>query len=102
MRENILKVMDREGFDEMEMELCGDLVGIFSKGSGKSITGFVVWGEPWDAKGWEVTEEFLKIWGWILEGCWEVFEGTNWWRKRRGEEPLCFDYLSYIGGGRMV
>ncbi|KAF4631344.1 hypothetical protein G7Y89_g6790 [Cudoniella acicularis] len=85
MRQNLIRAGDT--FDVME--LCGDLVGLFSTGTGR--TGIIVWGEPWDAAGWEVTKGFLKNWGGSIEGCWEIFESTNRWRARRGEIALCFD-----------
>ena len=85
MRENLIRAGDT--FDVMD--LCGDLIGLFSTGTGR--TGMVVWGEPWDVAGWEVTEEFLVRWGWTIKGCWDLFESTNRWRVRRGEKALCFD-----------
>ena len=56
MRQNLIRAGDT--FDDIE--LCGDLIGLFSSGTGR--TGVVVWGEPWDVAGWEVTEEFLGRW----------------------------------------
>jgi Domain of unknown function (DUF3425) len=85
MRHNLIQAGDT--FDDME--LCGDLVGLFSAGTGQ--TGMIVWGDPWDIAGWEVTDGFLKTWGWTIKRCHEIFESTNWWRARRGERPLCFD-----------
>ncbi|CAG8983152.1 hypothetical protein HYALB_00010300 [Hymenoscyphus albidus] len=29
--------------------------------------GLIVWGEPWDLSGWEVTEGFVRKWSWLLE-----------------------------------
>ncbi|TGO76833.1 hypothetical protein BELL_0134g00040 [Botrytis elliptica] len=71
------------------MDLCGDLVGLFSAGTGR--TGMVIWGEPWDVAGWEVTEGFLERWGWTIKGCWDLFESTNRWRAERGQMALQFD-----------
>ncbi|KAL2066447.1 hypothetical protein VTL71DRAFT_2518 [Oculimacula yallundae] len=85
MRENLIHAGDT--FDDMQ--LCGDLIGLFSTGTGR--TGIVVWGEPWEVAGWEVTEEFLKFWGWTIKGCWDLFESTNRWRRERGDQELCFD-----------
>jgi hypothetical protein len=84
MRNNILRAGD--SFDDMA--LCGDLVGLFSVSSGDA--GMVVWGQPWLQSEWEVTEEFLKRWAWVVEGCWELRESTNRWRIRRGEKALRF------------
>ena len=85
MRQNLIRA--RDTFDVMD--LCGDLIGLFSAGTGR--TGIAVWGEPWDGAGWEVTEEFLRRWGWTIKGCWDLFESTNRCRAARGEMALCFD-----------
>jgi hypothetical protein len=87
MRQNLIGAGDT--YDDSA--LCGDLVGLFSPGTGG--TGIIVWGEPWDINGWEVTEQFLEYWGWTVKGCWELFESTNRWRAKRDERPLCFDNL---------
>lgn len=51
--------------------------------------GLIVWGDPWEAKNWEVTEGFVRRWGWMMKGCWEgILEATNFWRGIRGEGPL--------------
>lgn len=85
MRQNLMLAGD--ALDEWE--LCGDLVGLFSSGSGR--TGMIVWGDPSEPKEWEVTEQFIEYWGWTVRGCWDLFESTNRWRERRGEKPICFD-----------
>ncbi|KAM0308008.1 hypothetical protein ACHAO8_010403 [Botrytis cinerea] len=87
MRQNLIRAGDI--FDVME--LCGDLVGIFSAGTGR--TGMIIWGEPWDVAGWEVTEGFLERWGWTIKGCWDLFESTNKWRAGRGQIALHFDKI---------
>ncbi|KAH8680002.1 hypothetical protein BGZ60DRAFT_481645 [Tricladium varicosporioides] len=50
--------------------------------------GFIVWGEPWDAGGWEVSESFAKRWPWVLNGCNELLRSTDYWRMKRGEKGL--------------
>ncbi|KFZ08546.1 hypothetical protein V502_09288, partial [Pseudogymnoascus sp. VKM F-4520 (FW-2644)] len=60
IRDNILRAGD--WFDTVEMELCSDLVGFFSAPTGR--TAVVVWGESWDSRGWEITDSFIKHWGW--------------------------------------
>jgi Domain of unknown function (DUF3425) len=87
MRQNLIRAGDT--YDDMA--LCGDLVGLFSAGTGQ--TGMIVWGEPWDIAAWEVTEAFLKHWGWTVRGCQEIFESTNRWRLLRNERPLSFHGL---------
>ncbi|KAH6711174.1 hypothetical protein DL95DRAFT_399772 [Leptodontidium sp. 2 PMI_412] len=87
MRDNLLRAGD--SYDDIE--LCGDLVGFFN--SPIARTGMVIWGDPWDVDGWEVTEPFLERWGWTIRGCGRLFESTNRWREKRGERPLRFDRL---------
>ncbi|KAF2123436.1 hypothetical protein P153DRAFT_380070 [Dothidotthia symphoricarpi CBS 119687] len=75
MRNNIF----RRGFDAFdEEELCHALRDL----------GILVWSDPWDPSGWEVTETFVKSWSWVLVGCLDLFRSTNKWRARRGEKPL--------------
>lgn len=87
MRDNLI----RAGDSYNEMELCGDLVGFFN--SPRARNGMIVWGEPWDPRGWEVTEDFLRHWAWTLKDCKELFGATNFWRTQRGEDPLSFGEL---------
>jgi hypothetical protein len=82
MRDNIL----RAGGSFDQEALCGDLVEI--RGSLGERSGLITWGAPWDVRNWEVAEPFLQNWGWVIEGCWELFSATNYWRAQRGEEKL--------------
>jgi len=84
MRDNLIR--ESGGYDEGE--LCDDLIGLFSASAERN--GLIVWGEPWDPSGWEVTKPFLKHWGWVLRGCDELLQATNYWREKRGEPPLNF------------
>ncbi|VUC28523.1 unnamed protein product [Clonostachys rosea] len=49
-------------------------------------TGLIVWGDPWDPSNWEVTEAFLRNWGWLLEGCSEIIHSTT--RRNAGEQQI--------------
>ncbi|KAI1130094.1 hypothetical protein F5Y10DRAFT_236643 [Nemania abortiva] len=81
MRDNIL----RPGLDSFdEDQLCHDMRGAIP---GQN-PGVLVWGDPWDPHSWEVTEDFVKTWGWVVENCWDLLRSTNKWRIRRGEKPL--------------
>ena len=62
--------------------------GLFEGYSDLEMRGMLIWGEPWRIDGWEVTEGFLRKWGWLLKGCDEMIEASNRWRGLRGEEPL--------------
>lgn len=59
-----------EGFDDVERR------------------GFLVWAEPWSGYGWEVSEGFVRKWGFLLKGCPYVIKSTNRWREIRGEDAL--------------
>ena len=84
MRDNLLRAGD--GYDDEA--LCTDLIGYSSGSYGK--TGMIIWGEPWDPNSWEVTESFVRYWGWTIRGCEELLRATNHWREKRGERPLRF------------
>jgi hypothetical protein len=88
MRDNAIRMMGTFDVDE----LCCDLVGGHFKGRNDlDLKGILVWSDPWCVSGWEVTEGFLKNWGFLLKGCWEVLAATNRWRGKRGDEPLVFE-----------
>ncbi|KAJ3533615.1 hypothetical protein NM208_g7909 [Fusarium decemcellulare] len=81
MRDNLF----RRGLDCFdEEELCCSLRGRIPDRD----PGMLVWREPWDPSGWEVTESFVRTWGWTISGCWSLFRSTNEWRVQRGEKPL--------------
>ncbi|RMJ27311.1 hypothetical protein PHISP_01825 [Aspergillus sp. HF37] len=69
-----------------DAELCHDLMAFWdTRNSGATL---LVWGAPWDPANWEVTDGFVRKWGWLLRGCPELWDSTNSWRLRRGERPL--------------
>lgn len=48
-----------------------------------------VWGlTPWDPLGWEVGDQFLKKWWFLLDA--GILQATNFWRSQRGERSLTF------------
>ncbi|KAI1421756.1 hypothetical protein F5Y12DRAFT_787272 [Xylaria sp. FL1777] len=82
MRDNLF----RRGMQYIDEDDLCSAVGGFAAGKN---AGFLVWGNAGDSYSWEVTEAFLRSsWGWVIEGCWELFESTNKWRAQRGEPPL--------------
>lgn len=81
MRENIFR-RDPGSFDEEE--LCHAMRGQ----APLSNPGLLVWRDPWDPAGWEVTEDFVAAWPWVVVGCADLLRSTNVWRARRGEGPL--------------
>ncbi|KAL5046772.1 hypothetical protein BDW71DRAFT_197418 [Aspergillus fruticulosus] len=50
------------------------------------------WHKPHDPSNWEVTEGFIKKWGWVIQGGPDILRSTNKWRAKRGESPI-FRYL---------
>jgi hypothetical protein len=81
MRDNLLAAGNM--FDDDE--LCADLGG---KNSTEEHTGLIVWGEPWDPKGWEVSVLVARKWAWLLADCDELLLATDFWRDQRGEPAL--------------
>ncbi|KAI1192845.1 hypothetical protein F5X97DRAFT_63792 [Nemania serpens] len=53
--------------------------------------GMIAWSPPWDITGWEMSEGFMRKWGWIFKDLPGLLEATNRWRMKRGEEPFVHD-----------
>ncbi|KAK1449319.1 hypothetical protein CMEL01_08634 [Colletotrichum melonis] len=90
MRDNLIKAGD----DWDDEALCLDMVGDGDAPSGKG--GMILWGEPWDPNSWEVTEDFVEKWRWILEGCEEIIRSSNYWRAKRGEKRMRETIASHL------
>ncbi|EED22407.1 conserved hypothetical protein [Talaromyces stipitatus ATCC 10500] len=72
-----------------EYEFCCDLgLGIYEGFDDVERRGFLVWGQAWHGHGWEISEGFIRKWGFLLKGCSELIESTNYWRELRGEDRL--------------
>jgi hypothetical protein len=85
MRDNCIRWADTIDEDD----ICSDFIGGLYEGNADSDTkGWIVWKDPWDISGWEVTEGFVKKWGRLLRGCQDIIEASNRWRAIRGEDPL--------------
>lgn len=77
-----------------EDDLCADCIGGLYEGFPDNKIkqrGLVAWSPPWDIAGWEMSEGFLKKWGWLMKGLPGALEATNRWRGERGERPLVVD-----------
>lgn len=86
-----------------EDELWADCIGgLFEGFPDEEIErrGIIAWSPPWDISGWEMSEGFLRKWGWLVEGWPGLLEATNRWRIERGEEPLAYDGVDRRKGGR--
>lgn len=86
LRDNILRGIEAGAFDEDELcsALCCDLLAFDTT----ATASLIVWGESWDAAGWEFSPEFFVKWGVLLRGCPEVLETTNFWRHNRGASRI--------------
>jgi hypothetical protein len=84
MRNNILQEYSRIDADE----LCADLLDI--RPGLENKPNLIVWGNSADPGSWEASTHFLRKWGWVLLGCSDILEATNYWRQRRGENRLVF------------
>jgi hypothetical protein len=62
--------------------------GLWEGNADCDTKGWIIWNDPWDVSGWEVTEGFTKKWGYLLRGCFDIIEATNRWRAVRGEGDL--------------
>lgn len=51
----------------------------------------LVWTNPWEAAGWEVTEWFLRKYGFLVKGCEDMRTATDRWRAARGHEPIVWE-----------
>ena len=89
MRDNFLCAAQAQVGTVDEDAMCRDIVDV-GAGEGIEHAALVVWGDAWDPGAWEATEGFLRKWGWLLEGCEELLEGTNRWRRERGLRPFRF------------
>jgi hypothetical protein len=86
MRDNALRTHTR--FSNLEM--CADLLSGMN-GARPSAARMLVWSNPWEARGWEMTQGFMRKWWFLVEGCDDLLDATNHWRGLRGEEPLVWD-----------
>lgn len=75
-----------------EHDLCRDLCGgLCEDCNDLDEKGMLVWNDPWNASGWEITEGFARKWGFLLKGCHELVEASNKWRKLRNEDRLIIE-----------
>ncbi|KAI6081673.1 hypothetical protein F4821DRAFT_248741 [Hypoxylon rubiginosum] len=88
LRDRILHLSVIDSIEEVN--ICHDIVEFDATQSPSEKPGLIIWGSPWDPRGWEASPAFLRKWGWIVDGCEEILEGTNYWREKRGEKKLLF------------
>jgi hypothetical protein len=69
MRDKALQAIQSGVFDEDE--LCLDLLEVL--GAEMEKPALIVWGAPWDIRGWEASASFIGKWGWLIRDCKEIF-----------------------------
>ena len=77
-----------------EDELWADCIGGLYEGFPDDEVerrGIIAWSPPWDIAGWEMSEGFVRKWGWLFKEFSGMLEATNRWRRERGEEPFSQD-----------
>jgi hypothetical protein len=84
LRDNLIRHEDLMD----DSQFCRDLMGFWTMPDEDNC--MVVWGDPWDPMNWEITETFLRRWGWLVKGCPEIIWSTNFWRRVRGEKRLAW------------
>lgn len=84
LRENLIEATG--SFNDCD--LCGDIMD-----PGLDDAGMLVWGDPWLPQNWEVSEQFLRKWHWVVQGTPELLKSTNYWRMRRGMKRVDFKRL---------
>jgi hypothetical protein len=82
-----------------DSSFCRGLMGFWNMPEEDNC--ILVWGNPWDPMCWEITETFLRKWGWLIKACPGIIWSTYYWRQIRGLKRLnwrgSFDRL--IKGG---
>jgi Domain of unknown function (DUF3425) len=59
LRDNLIRALGSFDDDALCLNL---LVDLFYGDSGPENNGIMVWTDPWDVSGWEMTEEFVRRW----------------------------------------
>lgn len=88
LRDNLIMASGTYDEDALCLDLLG---GLFYSHHQAENEGLMVWTDPFNVAGWEMTEGFVRKWGFLLKGCQEMFDATNYWRRMRQEDPLALD-----------
>ncbi|UKZ74536.1 hypothetical protein TrVFT333_002206 [Trichoderma virens FT-333] len=95
LRDNLIR-QDESTYDAAQ--LCCDMRGFQSVSTGHG--GVLVWRDPWDPEGWEVTEAFAQKWPWVVQDSCSLLRSTNYWRAKRGEPALYLPGYSLAESGQ--
>jgi hypothetical protein len=86
-RDRLIRAVGTFDEDELWEDCIGGLFEGFPDDEIKQ-RGLIAWSRPWDVAGWEMSEGFVRKWGWLVRGVPEMLEATNRWRGLRGEGCL--------------
>lgn len=89
-RDRLIRAAGTFDEDELWADCIGGLYEGFPDDEIKR-RGIIAWSPPWDITGWEMSEGFLRKWGWLFKGLPGALEATNRWRMERGEDPFVHD-----------
>jgi hypothetical protein len=89
-RDRLIRAVGTFDEDELWADCIGGLYEGFPDDELKR-RGIIAWSPPWEITGWEMSEGFLRKWGWLFKGLPGALEATNRWRMERGEEPFGHD-----------
>ena len=89
LRFNILRAIATGNLDaarfSASLRRSGAVIGV--QGEARR-SGLIVWNFPEQLASWELSEGFVMVYGFLLEGCEDFIAATNVWRSRRGERSL--------------
>jgi hypothetical protein len=89
LRFNVLRAIATGNLDAARFSACLRRSGAVVNVQGEARrSGLIVWNFPEQLASWELSEGFVMIWGFLLEGCEDFVAATNVWRSRRGERSL--------------
>lgn len=89
MRFNILRAIATGNLDASRFSASLRRSGAVINVQGEARrSGLIVWNFPEQLASWELSEGFVMVFGFLLEGCEDFIAATNVWRTRRGERNL--------------
>ncbi|KAM0253925.1 hypothetical protein ACHAQJ_007047 [Trichoderma viride] len=71
-----------------EDEFCHHMFLQSGQSDEDGMIGMVVWGEACDPTSYEISATMIRKWPWIVAECPDIITTTNYWRRKRHEEPV--------------
>lgn len=94
LRYNILRAIAAHQLDAAKFSHCLRASGALENIEGRMYRcGLIVWSTPDQLPSWEISEHFVRKYASLLQGCEDLLDATNAWRRRRGERlfPTTFN-----------